>query len=107
MTTINDSNVINNTEFTVDPRLSLPPGVVGATYNPDVTIEDITSTGDTEITSVDIIDIPTGALSEPTSITVVNQTVRVLPNGSTVIDVEVEIDDVAGAESFELRISKV
>lgn len=47
------------------------------------------------------------ALDTPNSFTVVDQQVRVAPDGTQFIDIVVDIGDVSGAESYEVRLVKV
>lgn len=43
----------------------------------------------------------------PEIIGVVSQTIRRLPSGQQVVDVVIEVSDVAGAENYEVRVTKV
>ena len=48
-----------------------------------------------------------GGMGVPRNITLESQSVRVQPDGSTVIDVVLSYDEAAGASKHEVRISRV
>ena len=62
-----------------------------------VTVEDPYGSGSTDTTT----------LYPPNSVAVVSQTVRVVSGGTQVVDVVLEVEDVQGAASFEVKVAKV
>lgn len=52
-------------------------------------------------------DIITDRLPAPTSIQVLSQTIRTSSDGTQVVDVEIEVEDVPGAFNYEIRLTKI
>jgi hypothetical protein len=46
-------------------------------------------------------------LQTPQWLTVLSQTIRIAPDGRSVVDVILEVEEVMGAEEYELRVTKV
>jgi hypothetical protein len=106
----------------IDPRFFIPPYVTGIEYSDnnypssDAPIQD----GDDPTVIIDYDsniedpnaspDAPSGAESEerllpPDYITIVSQTSRVTPGGM-VVDVVIDIEDIARVSQFEVRVTK-
>jgi hypothetical protein len=112
-----DSDV-NNQPIEIDPNFFLPPSVVDARYkDPDVgvqsweygdefgdtgVVETVESPQDPQVTPIPT-DLP--ALSAPTNITILSQTVTVKPDGSWSVDVVMDVEPYeGGVTSYESRI---
>lgn len=52
-------------------------------------------------------DIITDRLPAPTSIQVLSQTIRTSSDGTQVVDIEIEVEDVPGAFNYEIRLTKI
>lgn len=48
----------------------------------------------------------TGALDTPDGYTIVSQTLRRAPGGQQVVDLVIEVNDVAGATNYEVQVTK-
>lgn len=107
---------------TIDPRLFLPPNVVNLGYKDEVSessdepVQFIPEADNVELVltpdeySLDPIEDMEGAFDEerllpPDSITLVSQAVRVT-SGGTVVDIVIDVEDVANASQFEVRVTK-
>lgn len=107
----------------IDPRFFLPPGVVDLEYRDGVEASsdtpDDASQNEIVVDPIDIVDYdeatgfdldaPTsaeGTLPPPDFITLVSQTARVNSGGGTVVDVIIDVQNVPGAASFEVRVTK-
>lgn len=92
-----------NREIVVDPRFSVPPGVV------DVRQEN-SENGEFNYTQEDqaqdglIITTPGASVPIPSSFTIVSQRVRISPGGQQVIDVEIDFPDYP--YSIDVRTTK-
>jgi hypothetical protein len=86
----------------VSPIFNLPDGLLDYEY------EDFYNpTGFVDYDDEVLVDEqPIGGLPTPNALTVVEQIIRTLPDGSQVVDVVVEVDDVEGAVKYEFRIVK-
>lgn len=101
---------------TVDPRFFLPEGIIDARpanqdetkayRNPEFIVEQ-------EPESLNSLEIASGAepgtasvLSAPNFINIVSQVVRFTSDGSQVVDVTIEVEDVIGAENYDIRMTK-
>lgn len=105
MSTINTGNVVSVPAVIIDPSLFLPPGVVDFNYRID---DD--GGGGPEFASADsgetiIVIDPKGPLRPPNYISIVSQTIHVLPTGALYVDVVIEIEDVPGAVKYEARLA--
>lgn len=114
---ISGRSVINAPDFLVDPRLILPPSVANTGYtealddSAGVFTDTITPTSGTDIISGagDGV-VPTAvqsALPIPDSMIVIGQTIRIVPGGGIVVDVEVEVTDVNNIGTYEVRLAKL
>lgn len=120
MAQIRDSSIIRTPEVQIDPRFSFPDDVVDlhiTHYDEEQpeSYDDNDNSSLTEVTldqtipSSDVLDEPDNAstsLSAPQTLTIISQTVRISPDGTSVVDVVIEVEDVPGAESYELRVTK-
>lgn len=106
-------------EIVVDPNFFVPEGVVGIVVGEPATekapseedYREVIDDGyfapvDTIGPLTDTVSGSTEILGVPTNITIVSQDVRVLPNGSALVDVVINIPDVRGATNYEVRITK-
>lgn len=102
----------------IDPSFYVPPETIGVDFiydgadeysdeliQPDDTIDDIDSyIGYDEDESDYTPDEP--ELDSP-DFTVVSQTVRIAPDGTSVVDVLISVDDVPGAIDYDVRVTKI
>lgn len=102
---------------TVDPRFAIPVGLIDVEHKKDDTIpvEFGVDSEPTDGGGVEVVDIggntqpdpqPTFPYQPPTNMTVVNQLVRILPDGSHVVDVLIDVVDVPGITEYEVRTTK-
>lgn len=133
MAQIRDTDIIRTPEVTLDPRLFIPDGVIdigvrSTEIDPDTptpttddsdAIDDGT-TGSTDTGSGDggvVYDPPTGVdipvesgesdkLPTPQTVTIISQTIRIAPDGSSLVDVVIEVEDIPGVTNYDVRITK-
>lgn len=98
----------------IDPRFFLPPNVVDIGY---VDTTDVSSDEPNDIIEVDyeivdesmVLDPDNGgsgdALEPPDSIVVVSQTARTT-SGGVVVDVVIDVEELAGITEFGVRVTK-
>lgn len=122
MAQIRDTDIIRTPEVTVDPRLFVPDGVIDLNAKSKETDPD----NPTDIPELDVADETSGegvvydsfddagrdstendTLPAPQYINVVSQTVRFGPDGSALVDVTVEVEEVPGVSNFEIRVTRV
>lgn len=121
---IRDTQIIKTPEVVIDPRFFFVPddvvGVRPATTEdliPDDPDDDYLSgvdydadlLNDTVGTDIPpdeggVVDTP-GTLQTPQTISVVSQTVRITADGTTVVDVVLAVEDIAGATNYEVRVT--
>lgn len=104
----------------IDPRFPIPGGLIDAEYKQDnnqIPVEfGPDAGGSTDASGVQVVDIggnvppdaqqTTYAYQPPTNIAIVSQTVRILPDGSHLVDVLIDVTDVAGISEYEVRTTK-
>jgi hypothetical protein len=100
----------------LDPNLDLPPDLKNIKFisNPDNNIEMGDATADIDIQSETLDDDDSltddeamvDVLEPPGSFQIISQTIRTGLDGSQVVDVVVEVEDVPGAVSYNVRVSK-
>jgi hypothetical protein len=86
---------------TFDPRLELPP-VVGVEYDENYIGTDAVGIPSDE--PIVITPLPDGLLP-PESITVLEQIIRQGAGGKEVVDLVIDVQDMAGATEYEVRVS--
>lgn len=87
-----------------DPNFPIPEGLADAVYA-NVSVDDdvdfeIDEDPDLGEESTD------GVLETPNSWAVVSEEVRTGPDGSQIVDIVIEIEDVEGADTYEVRLTK-
>jgi hypothetical protein len=119
---IRDTQIIKTPEVVIDPRFFFVPDDVagvrpattedlipndpendyesGIDYDADLLIDE----GGELPVDPGTTDTP-GTLQTPQTITVVSQTVRITSDGTTVVDVVLGVQDVAGATNYEVRVT--
>lgn len=113
---ISSGNIIQEPLTTIDPRFFSPPGVIDVrprtidespgVYSVD---EGATFSVNEDITPAGTVNDPGGTLTRltvPSYITVVEQVVRFNPDGTQVVDVTVEVEDVEGATNYDVKVAK-
>jgi len=126
---ISTANVIKTPEVVLNPQFFVPPDVIdvrvadtsepveedGVTYDDVVDADDVLVDGsDTDDGGIsDTPSIPTdddgeGAevLPTPQWMNIIDQQVRIAPDGKAVVDVVIELEDVTGATEYDVRITK-
>lgn len=104
-------------EQEIDPRFFLPPNVVDLGYKDSVpdtddfqneqSIDQVVTADDYVVEEVD----NTGGADEnrllpPDYVELVSQTARVTSGGGVVVDVVIDVEDVANASQFDVRLTK-
>lgn len=128
MSQISTANVIKAPEVILNPAFFLPPDVVdvrvadtsepteddGVTYDDVIDADDVIVDGSEVDSGIsDTPNIPTdddgeGAemLPTPQWMNIIDQQVRIAPDGKAVVDVVIELEDVTGAAEYDVRITK-
>lgn len=120
MAQIRDSSIIRTPEVTIDPRFTFPDDVIDLKQNhhdedlPEAYDDNDYSAAISEVTldqtvpSNDVLSEPETAhvLHAPQYLSIVSQTVRISSDGTSFVDVVLEAEDVLGADSYEIRITK-
>lgn len=98
----------------IDPNFYVPDGLKNTTTVPKDDTGDVDNAWDDDNYDLqndvdDLIDddIITDRLPAPTSIQVLSQTIRTSSDGTQVVDVEIEVEDVPGAFNYEIRLTKI
>jgi hypothetical protein len=131
MSQISTANVIKTPEVILNPQFFLPPDVIdvrvadtsdpsqedGVTYDDVIDADDVLADGSDD-SSIDggVSDTPNipsdddgeGAevLPTPQWMNIIDQQVRIAPDGKAVIDVVIELEDVTGATEYDVRMTK-
>lgn len=110
---IKDTNVVKTPEVVIHPSFFLPPDVVDMRVgsSSDTIEEDDVALNDI-VDDDDFVDDPVpddtevdAGLAAPEGFSIVEQIVRIGPDGNSVVDVVIEFDDVAPTE-YDIRITK-
>lgn len=125
MSQIKTTNIIQTPEVVLNPVFFIPPDVidirVGDPTDPseenDVTYDDIIDVDD-NLTDQDLAtssgpeDIADEdgeggeVLPTPQWMTIIDQQVRIAPDGKAVVDVTIELEDVSGTTEYDVRVTK-
>lgn len=114
--TISGDNVTKKAEIEIDPRFNIPPGVVDMRYKETDAPSDSVSSGAPEsgIPGGSGEPFPTetpGRVSDlpiPNSITVVEQIIKTAPDGTTLVDVIIEVEDSnAFVTQYDVRVTLI
>jgi len=132
MAQIRDTDVIRTPEVNLDPRLFIPDGVIDiGTKSTEIDPDNPTPTSDTGETSDDAVDSGTGTgsggdvdyepptnddipvesgepdmLPTPQFIEIVSQKIRIAPDGSSLVDVVINVEDIPGVTHYDVRVTK-
>lgn len=130
MSQISTANVIKTPEVVLNPVFFLPPDVVdvrvsdtsdpaeedGVTYDDVIDADDVLTDGSSTNEDDGVSDTPNiptdddgeGAevLPTPQWMQIIDQQVRIAPDGKAVVDVVIELEDVTGATEYDVRITK-
>lgn len=106
---IKDTNVIKTPEVVINPAFFLPPDVIDMRSGYTDTFEE----EDVSVDEVFDADDPIGTddseedarLEAPENFSVVEQIVRIGPDGNAVVDVIIEFDD-NGHNEYDIRVTK-
>jgi hypothetical protein len=105
---IKDTNVIKTPEVVINPLFFMPPGVIDMRSGYTDTIEEDNVSVD-EVYDADApIDDDAregNDLEAPENFTVVEQVVRIGPDGNAVVDVIIEFED-DGHNEYDIRVTK-
>lgn len=119
---INSNQIIQKPEVVIDPNFYVPGDVANVRpastedlipSDPD---QDYLSGADYDSAIIDAIGTDTttpppdpvggtDTLGAPQTISIVSQTVRTTSDGTTVVDVVIATEDIAGATNYEVRIT--
>jgi len=117
--TTSGNSVTAKPPIKIDPNFTLPPNIINTEFiNPDDVVRSESRGDDGEIVTVSYDensqpDEPLGdsdvadTLYPPSTVTVIEQQVRALSGGNYAVDVIIEVEDVAGAEEYEVRLTKL
>lgn len=109
---ISGSQVKIKTDAVIDPNFFLPPGVIDMRYSTEQDVsseDDYTSDEEVDVTVVEVgvtDNSQADTLTPPDNITIISQTVKISPDGHEVVDVVLEVDDIPGVTSYEVRLAK-
>lgn len=107
---------------TVDPRFPIPLGLVDLAYEQDNRAPFDSFQADAPETPIDSgvgVVVPNiqgnkqsglaqaVAYQPPTNVSVLSQTVKILPDGSYIVDVLLDVTDVPGITEYDVRVSKL
>ena len=100
-----------------DPSLDIPIGLVNArtTVNADTVDELPDPNADIDFQTDTLVDEDSeldeeyveDELDVPGTFEILSQTVRTGPNGSQVVDIVIDVEEVEGAVKYEVRVTKV
>lgn len=118
--TISTSRVSRKPDTVLDPNFFLPPGVVDMRYRTDQDPTDDTDNPDMSESVIDIefddTDTSEGdvagdegnvIIAPPSSLVVLSQTVRHAPDGHSVVDVILSVEDGPDVANYEVQIQKI
>lgn len=99
-----------------DPNLELPielknakivrsPDAESEAWDADTEIDIQSETYDDDDSQIDDED-PANILDTPSSFTIVSQEIKTGLDGRQVVDIVIEVEDVPGADSYNVRVSK-
>lgn len=124
---ISTANVIKTPEVVLNPVFFLPPDVIdvrvgdtsepteddGVTYDDVVEADDVIVDGSDDDSVVDTPNVPIDddgegaeALPTPQWMQIIDQQVRIAPDGKAVVDVVIELEDITGATEYDIRMTK-
>ena len=125
MSQLKSTNVIQAPEVVLNPLFFVPPDVVDVRVGvDDDLVEDDSITYDDVIESDDVItsdssladsapSVPEDddgegveVLPTPQWMNIIDQQVRIAPDGKAVVDVVIELEDVSGATEYDVRVTK-
>lgn len=98
-----------------DPNLDLPEELKNARYmelpdredqsgDPDASIDIQDETSDDDESALDQDEQGT-AMDVPSDFTIISQTTRTAPDGTQVVDIVLDVDEVYGAINYEVRLT--
>lgn len=101
------ANPISSNSIVKRPEVYIEPGT-GPSIQPlrepqDTDQGAMLDEGEVILPSDDIIGTIPGTISAPENLTVISQTIRVLPDGTSVVDVVLDVEEVLGASRYEVR----
>ncbi len=106
---IKDTNVIKTPEVVINPQFFLPPDVIDMRSGyADIVEEDDVSVDDVYDADDPIVggdDNDENGLAAPENFSVVEQIVRIGPDGNAVVDVIIEFED-EGHNEYDIRVTK-
>jgi hypothetical protein len=133
MAQIRDTDIIRTPEVNLDPRLFIPDGVIdigvkssgidpeNPTDTPSATsaeaiegveVDDSGTTDDGEVHYDEPSNLPVESgdeedkLPTPQYIEIVSQTIRIAPDGSSLVDVVINVEDIPGISNYDVRMTK-
>lgn len=125
MSQIKTTNIIQAPEVILNPVFFLPPDVIdvrvsdtsdpmeedSVSYDDIIDIDDVLSDGDLATSSgpeniADEDGEGGEVLPTPQWMTIIDQQVRIAPDGKAVVDVVIELEDVSGTSEYDVRVTK-
>jgi hypothetical protein len=125
--TINTGQIVQKPETTLTGHFFLPPNVVDLRYKTEEEIRADEQTDDPEATTEVpgaeepvVIEVPTGEFTDPLGtppatpeipapdwMTVISQSVKIGNDGTTLVDVIIEVQDIPGVTTVDVAVTKV
>jgi hypothetical protein len=110
---IRDTNVVKTPEVVINPAFFLPPNVIDMRSGTetefeeeDVALNDIVDSDDIDTAPIpDADESDDSGLPAPENFSVVEQIVRIGPDGNAVVDVIIEFED-QGHNEYDIRVTK-
>jgi hypothetical protein len=90
----------------IDPNLSAPIDVINVVYEDAGNELASYDVGDSEEVGEGSAAPPTG-LYAPNYMNIVSQTAFISPEGNYLVDVVIDVEDIPGAEEYEVRLTKI
>jgi hypothetical protein len=107
--------VIQRPDTVVDERFFVPPGIIDVrNVDPDdpeaggyTDIPSDTSAGSLPVEWVETGEGANSSLPVVQNISIVGQSVRIAADGTTLVDVIIEVDDFNGIANYDIRVTKI
>lgn len=95
----------------IDPSFYVPPEMIGDEFIYAVRDYDAEQLDETDVFSdygQDDFDSDTESYTlQAPDFSILNQTVHISPDGTSVVDVVIDVDDVPGATDYDIRVTKI
>ena len=108
---INSDQIVYKPEVVLDPNFGIPKGLARVSNSEPGTSDadnssDLSGDDTSTLDSTTSILGDTGDVEFPQTGNIFTQKLKFQPNGSTLVDVYIDAEDVAGATNYEIRVTK-